>query len=772
MREIQDIKRLLYPLVKALPWILIFMTTSMVVAWRFTNYQIPVYESHAVILLDDRASGFSDNNLYEDLDIFSETNNVLTEVQVVKSKVILLEALKRMPTNIEYYRVGKLRTSELYDDEAPFLVTVDTNNFTSLNELISIEILNIDSFNLFISNDTLTYKFGDYVNLDGYHLTIDKKPNWLLKHDETNFLGNYLFRVNTPLHLLSNFVKGNLFVKELDKNVAVIQIHFEGENPRRVADFTNAVAASYLDDHTLSKMRAAQLTEIFLDERTQATKKSLNVAESNLENYRVKNRVFNLKQETETDFRKISQLELQAVNLQLELTVLDSLIITILNDEKNFLDIAPSYEAYGGMIFSSLISKIKNLEAQRTDLLLKYSENSLELKTVDQKIEDLIQYIINNIQSHRDNTSFQISKLSLDIQTIQYKMNLIPKSEKQLIMLKRDFTQQQDLFNFLKRKEMEAGIAKLANLHFHRVIDKAEVATTPSSPNKGFNIALGGFLSLLISVAFVYILEGILSKISSRFELEKLTEVKVLGVVKHNAFKYMDESFTSLISELLPIVKSKKGFSISITSAVATEGKSYISQHLAITLASLGYKVLFIDLNNRTPGWKKLIPEFSKELTLENYFSGKLNENQAIQDSVSVNLSVCGFGGFVDGSMIHLSKDFDERLKLLKSKHEVIIFDTPAYTILPEVKTYIKHTDFTIFVIRNNFTSSKYIRNIDDVAVNIGIEKVGIVLNEVPKGVNYSGNFYGSRYMYDQPKGLIAKVKHYWDSYKNAWTIE
>jgi uncharacterized protein involved in exopolysaccharide biosynthesis/Mrp family chromosome partitioning ATPase len=771
MSEISDIKRLLYPLVKGLPWLLLFMFLCVFTAWRLTSYQTPVFESKAVILLDDHTSGFSDNNLYEDLDIFSETNNVLTEVEMVKSNVILLAALKKMPTNIEYYRVGKLRTSELYN-ETPFTIEVDTNRFKKYNELISAQVLDIDSIVFFIGTDTFNLKFGDSVNSKGYHFTINKKPLWLTEHDSKDIIGNYLFRINTPEFLLSNFVDGNLFIKEIDKNVDVIQIHFEGENAERVADFANAVASAYLDDHITTKMQAAQLTETFLDQRTDATHEKLIQAENRLESYRLNNRVLNIRQETETDLRKIAQLEVQAVNLKLKVVAMDSLEKSIGSDRSKFLKVAPSYEAYGGLLFTELVKKIKSLESDRTDLLVKYTENSTEIQTIDEKIDNLLMYVVENIKSHRRNTSFQMEKINSDIKQAKMRMDQLPTTEKKMVMLKREFSQQQDLFNFLKKKQMEAGIAKLAQLHFHRIINQAQVSADASRPNKGFNVALAGFLSLLLSVGFIYVLEAIQSKINSRYQLEKLTNTKVLGAVKHNAHETMEGSFTSVISELLPIIKRKPGISVSVNSSVSSEGKTYIAQEVAKALASLGYSVLLIDFNSRNPQWHNLVDKYSSDLVLEEYIKGNINEDKIIQKSTVEGLSVCGYSNENKPNTLHLVKEFENRLGLLTNKHDVIIFDNPAYTIVPEAKTYIRLSDYAVFVVRNNFTSTKYVRNIDEIVKNLGVDQVGLVLNEVPLGVNYSGDFYGSRYMYDRPKGFKAKIKHYWDSYKHAWNIE
>jgi uncharacterized protein involved in exopolysaccharide biosynthesis/Mrp family chromosome partitioning ATPase len=771
MSEISDIKRLLYPLVKGLPWLLIFMFLSVFTAWRLTIYQTPVFETKAVILLDDHTSGFSDNNLYADLDIFSESNNVLTEVEMVKSNVILLSALKRMPTNIEYYRVGKLRTSELYN-KTPFTIKIDPIPFKKYNELITIKILDTERIHVVFDADTIKLKFGDSVSRNGYNFTINKETLWELKHERKDIVGDYLFRVNTNDFLLSNFIEGHLFIKEIDKNVDVIQIHFEGENAQRVADFANAVAAAYLADHTTTKMHAAELTETFLNERTNATHDKLIEVENRLESYRLNNRVLNIKQETETNLRKIAQLEVQSVNLKLKLVALDSLEKSIGTDRSKFLQIAPSYESYGGLLFTELVKKIQSLEFERTDLLIKYNKNSTEIRTIDQKIDNLLIYVIENIKSHRKNTAFQMSRINADIKEAKKRMDKLPTTEKDMVMLKREFSTLQDLFNFLKKKQMEAGIAKLAQLHFHRVIEEANVPLYPSRPNKGFNVALAGFLSLLLSVAFIYILEAIKSTINSRHQLEKLTNTKVLGAVKHNAHKTMDGSFTAVISELLPIIKNKPGVSISMNSSVSSEGKTYIAQQTAIALANLGYQVLLIDFNSRNPQWKTLVQENSSELTLEEYIKGNITAKEVIQKSKFMGLSVCGYSDSNKPNRLHLIKKFENRLDLLKQQYEIIIFDNPAYTIVPEAKTFIQQSNYAVFVVRNNFTATKYIKNIDEIVRSLGIEQVGLVINEVPKGVNYSGDFYGSTYMYDRPKGFKAKIRHYWDSYKHAWNIE
>ncbi len=770
MREVQDIKRLLYPLVKGLPLVLLVFTTAVVVVWRMTNYQTPIFEAKATIKLDDHATGFSDNNLYKDLDIFSETNDVLTEVETIKSDIILLAALDLMPTNIEYYRVGELRTSELYN-KSPFYIEYDTNRFASYNELFHLNILNEKWFSISQEADTLVGEFGKEFLFKNNRLTIYQTPFWSSEHGEENLADAYQFRVNTNQFLLSNFVKGNLFIKEIDKNVAVIQIYFEGENPHRVADFVNAVAKAYLQDHISNKMKAAKMTEEFLDSRTQEALDQLHEAENNLESYRLQNLVLNIEQETETDLRKIAQLDIQQVNLNMKKVTLDSLEHYVLTDVDRFLELAPSFEAYGGLLYTELMKKLKSLESEKIDLLNRFTTASEEIQIIDKKINDLVSYLVENIKNHRINTVHQLNLIEAEIERETRKLDNLPSREKKMVMLERQFKHYEDLFNFLKKKQMEAGIAKLAQLNFHRIINQAIAPKEPASPNRGFNVGLAGFLSLLFSIAFVYIAQAIRGKINSRYQLENMSDAPVLGAVKKDVHLNADGSLDAVILSLIPHINNKKGVKIAFNSSIAGEGKTYLAHQVAVTLASVGRKVLLLDFNSRNSSWKTLLGEDNNAVSLENYFSGKTAVSETTNSSRYENLEVGGFENSLQPNRFYLSDKFSDKLTELTNVYDVVIIDNSAYAIASDADVYMGYSDYNIYVVRHNFTDTKYVKNINAIVQKYGVERVGLVLNDVPKGVNYSGDFYGSRYLYNKPKGFFAKVKHYWESYKNAWNI-
>lgn len=770
MREIQDIKRLLYPLVKGLPVILLVMTISIVLVWRMTVYQNPIYESMSILRLDDHGKGFSDNNLYKDFDVFSETNDVLTEVEIIKSEVIVKQALRMMPTNVSYYRVGSMRTSEIYDF-TPFTVTWDSVLYQHYDKRLSIKVVNEQEY-LFTEGERelLKGRFGKKVMFEGSELVIHKNTMWVDKYGVASFVDQYEFEVNTIDGLYHDFVGENLLIKEIDKDIAIIKIHFEGEHPQRVAAFCNNVAESYIQDHIDTKTMAAKTTQNFLQEQLKEIGDKLSMSESLLEEYRLKHRVYNTRQETETGLRELSQLNIQLINIEMKRATLDSLWKYIDVNDDEFIELAPAFESYGGLLYTELIKKLKSLKSDRIDLLTRYTESSIEVTAMDEKIADVVSYLKKNIANHRENVITQLQEIHKGIDEANAFFDDMPSKERKMIDLEREFRQNQELYAFLKRKMMESDIAKAAEISFHRLIEKAVPAGQPSSPNRPFNVALAGFLSLLLSIALVYSVHAMKGTITSRYQIEQTTKSRVLGVVKKVEGGHDDCGIHAIIPPLIPMLNSKEKVSIAVTSSIQKEGKTFISKALAKAMALSGRNVLLVDLNYRKAEWQeKSVAPIQK--TLSDYFNGKATVDEVIYQTEREGMSVCGFCAEEDEFDVFYKRNFAHALKKLMTTPEVVILDTGAFSIASEVQYCLDLSDYMLFVTRHNFTHMKYTRNIQELSDKYGSERIATLINAAPRAMNYSGKFFGSRYQYSQPKGILGMIKHYWESYMNAWSL-
>ena len=81
--------RLLKPLFRGLPIIVIVMIISVLAAKKYLNYVTPMYESTAMLKLADVHEGVPGANLFKDLDVFASANKISTEIEVLKSSILL-----------------------------------------------------------------------------------------------------------------------------------------------------------------------------------------------------------------------------------------------------------------------------------------------------------------------------------------------------------------------------------------------------------------------------------------------------------------------------------------------------------------------------------------------------------------------------------------------------------------------------------------------------------------------------------------------------------
>lgn len=718
--EQRDLLGLMRPLKKG--WLLIvsMVLIAVFIAHTIYIYQLPVYESQCLIKLDDTYSGFSDNNLYQDLDIFAENNDIATEVEVLKSDTILKKAVDKLDP-IEYHRVGSLIKQDIYKDH-PFSLRYDSLSFRDYDQLFYVDVLDAKSFRLEREGKFLSGNFGQTLVFEGNEMTLELSEDWVKEHSSIHLHGRYSFRLCSPEYLLQNFVKGNLLVKEVKEHVRVIRIYFEGRNAERVADFTNAIASSYLEDHIAHKMTAANLTEDFLDNRIRESLDKLNRAERALESFRLNNKVLNLGQETETDLRKIAQLEIQETNLNMKLVVLDSLSKYVQLDLEKFLQLAPSYESYGGLLFTELVKQLKNLEEEKIELERKYAKGSDELLSVDQKIRNLVSYIKENIHNHRKNSYAQLDKIGKDINGEKKALESIPTVEKNLKRLERDFNNYQELYNFLTKKQLEAGIAKRAKLYFHRILSRAKIAAAPINPGKWFLSLLAIFIALLLSVFVLYLYDFLSGKI---WEVELLKEnlSPSTFILEESRSKKLKEDFgLKLISQLKRQDKSSTFLAFCPSNPLIQYAKQLEQSLEALSLS--GEKILSLHWEEGNVG-----PESAKSSLIRSYLdaeidSDKLKSSLNTQETLYEQMDIRS-----DLSRL-LDENFNKRFKSLDKYFDRIVLVLPAPEEASLVEMLEPLYDRLFIVFQKGVSRKKELAYFSDSTPDLLAKKAAILLDE------------------------------------------
>jgi len=754
MKEIQSIKRLIIPLLKGLPILIITLLISLFIAKKSIQYSNPEYQSMAKIKLDDIKYGMSGNNLYEDFDVFSSENKIETEAEVLKSPLLIGKTIDELNLNVLVSRLGTIKETTLFQDN-PLLFKYNQSSTTLFNTVYLLTIT-ADSFKVYNENqEQLAYStFGTPFLLNGDTLEINKN-NDLLIHKNINTDGDYQFEIKSKDQWIS-YLNLLVDVKAIDKEIPVLRIVIKSENAMFSSNFANKLCEVYIKDYIETKSMAASKTLSFITTRMEILKSDLETSENELEVYKMNNNVINTLQETETGLRSMSKLHLQLINNEMEekaITSLDNYMA-----EGSYYDQTAINFGFGDLVLTELVKKLKLYSDKKKDLLIKYTQFDQRVINVNEKIKDIQDYIKKAIKQNRKNIKIKRSGIELKLREMDTQFEDIPTREKEMRILQRDFQINESVYTFLAQKKLEAQIATSALISFHRIIQPATVSKEPISPNKVLITFVCGFLGILFGIIIIFGGKMVRGKILNKSDVEKLTSTPILGVLTNIKNKDIKNKEFITLATSLNIQFNQHQKTIVVTSGTKSEGKSYISQNLADTYLKMGYSVALIDVNVFNPSFNA-----EYDYNLEDLVTKSDVDNINTKDKI-VKIGLSNLNEL--GSLTLSHKNMRLTMNSIKSRFDIVIIDTPGSVISIDALCMLKYATLCLYAIRVNATKAQYIENVDIIKNNFELDKMAIILNGVHKSINYSGNFNGSQLHYTKvPKGLIKKTLYYLSIY-------
>lgn len=564
-----------------------------------------MYESTAKLRLADMNEGVPNSNLFKNLDVFATTQKINAEIELLKSHTLLAKALSKVPFEVQIFRSGSVRKTELFHDSPILITPIDWPE--NLKDI---------TFNLKINENlsfTVTSSPGEvYEGVIGdtllikNALTIFQLNEKLLKTKENlQIADEYLFLVLSKSKQI-NQINSQIDIMAVDKDVPVIRISFKSSHPAKAALFPNALAEAYIEDYIESKYGAANITVDFLNERIAEISQKLNESEQMILSYRDRKNITNIRQETETELRKISQLKIQQTNLKMSLEAIRDLEQYIQSGKHNFLELAPNFEAFTDLLSTEIIKKIKQLQAEKKDLLLQYTKNNEKVLVVDAKLNDLISYLIESITNTRKNLQTKYEKLEADISEAEKVFIDVPEKERMMTILNREFEIFQQSYNFLNQKKIEAEIAKAAKIAFHRIITPATLSKEPVSPNRIIIKIVSAILGLIGALVLIFLVHTLKGRVNNAATVESQSMIPILASVPKLKTQVEKEHFfikTLGEWEVKGLLKEKN--LICLSGFDYQHGTKFIAEQIIEVMRMQKRKTLLIALDNDTNGNNK-----------------------------------------------------------------------------------------------------------------------------------------------------------------------
>lgn len=711
-----DNVRFLKPLLRGLPIVILVMILSVLVAKKYLNYVTPMYESTAKLKLADTQEGVPSANLFKDFDVFASANKISTEIEVLKSTSLLEKTLEKLPFSTEIYRKGKVRSVELFND-SPINVEGTFNDKKNYDKKFILTVSSKQNYTITTSDSQkeLKGKFGIPLSINGGKLLITHNDNYIFSKPNVKIIDQYEFEFLSREKLLEKVSK-NLDIVSVDKDVPVIRINFKSNVPEKAGLLVNTLAETYIEDYIENKYRAANTTVDFLKDEIGQANHKLSDAENKIENYRNKENIINIPQETETDLRKISQLKIQKSNLKMNLDAIKNLNSYIAEGKDNYLDLATNFEAFNDLLSTEMVKNMKQLQAEKKELLLTYTPEHEKVKIIDSKLKDLTDYQTESIRNTQRNLQIKYNDIDHDIQVAEQAFIGLPEKEKLLNIMNREFNLYEKNYNFLNEKRIDAEIAKSAKISFHKIITRGELPTKPVSPMRSIIIIVAAIMSMIGAIILIYTVHFAKAKVNDVYTIEKSSAIPVAFTTQFikNKEKTMHHFLENVLEmELKGIIQEKN--IICISSYDRASQHNFHARNMIKALQAQSRKVLVVDVagnleNIETERYINLSAEKNLQLTT--------NEVQALIEAKMKENDIC----IINNQAIKQGK-----LPLL----------------------FLKLADQSLFLLDSRKTAAKSIMNVELLKDEYQLTNLWFVLNK--EGYNPS--------LITTIKGLVNKYR-------------
>lgn len=767
-----DVKELLFKYLLHWPWFVGAVIACLIAAWVYLYMSTPVYNISATVLIKDDKKGGSAGMLsgLESLGLdgmISSSQNIDNEIEVLRSKTIVKEVVEDLGLYISYTDKDEFPSRNLYKT-SPVQVSLTPQEADLLEEPMIVEMMlqpqgsmdvtvKIDDDEYQKHFEKLPAVFPTDKGTLAFFLTPDSVLSSKRTLEETTNLEkttrNITATINKPLAVAKAYCK-NMTIEPTSKTTSVAVISLKNSNVQRGKDFINKLLEMYNINTNNDKNEVAQKTAEFINERISIISKELGSTEKDLESFKRGAGITDLTSDAQIALTGSAEYEKKRVENQTQINLLQDLQKYMQNEG---YEVLPSNIGLQDLNLAAAINRYNEVLVERKRLLRTSTENNPTIINLDTSINAMKE----NVQVSLDRVlrGLFITKADLDREANRYSRRIseAPGQEREFVSIARQQEIKAGLYLMLLQKREENAITLAATANNAKIIDDAIADDAPVSPKGKMIYLVALVLGVGIPVGVIYLLELTKFKIEGRSDVEKLTNVPIVGdipltdekqgaiAVFENQNNLMSETFRNIRTNLQFMLENDKKV-ILVTSTVSGEGKSFISANLAISLSLLGKKVIIVGLDIRKPGLNKVFNIPRKEVGITQYLANpEKNLMDLVQPSdVSKNLYIL-LGGTVPPNPTELlARDgLDKAIETLKKNFDYVILDTAPVGMVTDTLLIGRVADLSVYVCRADYTHKNEYTLINELAENNKLPKLCTVINGLDLKRRKYGYYYG-----------------------------
>ena len=591
--------------------------------------------------------------------------------------------------------------------------------------------------------------------------------DWLPKTSEAKDSEKPISENDRLEGVVSGFLNG--LTVEPVRNSRLVKLYYDSPNPQQAAAILNTLVKNYINMNMERRFDASTYARNFLQERLQQVKVKLEESERDLVAFARQQQIISVGPD---DKQNIVSQDLAATATALA------------EAEKKRVDAEANYRqvmgARGQGLSQVLDSKIiQTLKESKAKLETQYQENlsiykpaypaMVQLRNQISQVDAMINQEISNIRA-AVTASYEAARSAESLlrnRLEQIKQDLLSLQDRsiQFNILRREVDTNRQLYDGLLQRFKEVGVAAGIGTNNISVVDEAKVPRWPYKPNLQLNALLALVLGLLGGVGLAFLFEHLDDTFRRPEELEKLLGLPVLGVIPRTLLARGEsrpmalaghDDPRSAFAEAYRSVRTALQFStasgvprlLTVTSAMAGEGKSTTALSLAIQFAQSGKRTLLIEADLRKPSLHRTL-NLDNQVGLTNYLAGGEAQPVDIAKPTHItNLFAIPSGPLPPNPVDLLSSArMVELLSLAAGKFDQVILDSPPLLGLADALLIGNLCEGTLLTVEMGSTPRGYVLGALKRLRGARVHVLGAILTKLEARAGAYG-YYRSYYYY------------------------
>ncbi|MGE0125464.1 MAG: GumC family protein [Vicinamibacterales bacterium] len=542
----------------------------------------------------------------------------------------------------------------------------------------------------------------------------------------------------------------------------VMRIAYESPDPELAARAANAVAEAFINRDRESRFSAASSSAEWLSERLREQREQVAKAEAALQTYRADNDALSLSDRQNIVGSKLNDLNSAVTRAKTERIL----------KETNYRQIEAIQRDFAALETHPLVASsayVQTLRAQTAELMRQDAQLAdrlgpkhpdrvqvmSALTTVQERLRTEVAKVVDGIRAEFNAAAAQEASLTRALEQQKTEALTLDRKNVDYAALEREAVSARQIYDALLQQTKEASLTTGVQRSSVRLVDGAEVPGEPIRPKKGQGYAAAVLLGVVGALGAAYGREYMRRKIASPADVESRLGLPLLALVPPAAAEEANRigGLSPLVAEAFRKLRAgimlasgdadAPGNVIVVTSAAPSEGKSFVSAHLAAAFAATDQRVLLIDADLRRP---RLHETFDRKRApgLTDVLLNRRSAAEVLRPVSVQGLSLIPAGlPTAKASDLTAVAGFQQLIESLRPDFDWIVVDSPPVMAVADASLMARDATGVLFVTTADQTSLEAA----DAALNDldagGARMFGAVLNRAPLSREA---FYYSRY--------------------------